>query len=149
MSEKVEHLDEHTSEQPKSKTPKKLIVLTLLVVIGLLLAHWQLFYLNQRFNISPDHLNVVTLFLPQLLFLMWLYWAFFIGKRPLVGLFILAIPVVFFTLYYPNIGGSANIIGWTPRFWKKPCGTKNGFDGSNEDRSGINNSHRFSTIPWR
>ena len=102
----------------ESKLPKKLIAITLLVLLGLSVAHWQVFYLNERFNLSPDLLNVITLCLPLPLFVMWVYWAFFVGKFRLVGLFILAIPAVFFTLFYPTVGGSANILGWTPRFWK-------------------------------
>lgn len=102
----------------KKKYPKILLAITFLVVVGLSLAHWQLFYLSERFNLSPDILNVITLCLPLLLLSMWVFWAFFIAKLRLVGLFLFAIPAVFFTLFYPNIGGSANIIGWTPRFWK-------------------------------
>lgn len=109
----------------KKKYPKKLLAITLLFVIGLALAHWQLFYLNERFNLSPDILNVITLCLPLLLFSMWVYWAFFIGKLRLVGLLILVIPIVFFTLFYPIIGGSANILGLTPRFWKPEVALKN------------------------
>jgi outer membrane protein assembly factor BamB len=124
MSVKEDQAAGNKPQLVESKLPKKLIAFTLLVVIGLSLAHWQVFYLSERFNLSPDTLNVITLCLPLLLFVMWVYWAFFVSKLRLVGLFILAIPTVFFTLFYPNIGGSANILGWTPRFWKNEVALK-------------------------
>ncbi len=119
-----------TTEQPttKKQTPAKkanrrsptlLVIWTVLVVLGLTLIHWQMFFLNEQFNMNPGIPGLATIVLVPVTFVGWGIWGLFVAKLRLVGLLILAIPIGFFTLYYPNFLGDANIAGWTPRFWKR------------------------------
>jgi outer membrane protein assembly factor BamB len=97
--------------------PTKLTFWTLLAAGIIFFLHWQAFYLNERFNWDPGGTGLITMLLTLITVLAWGIWALFSRGLRLVGLLILAAPVVFLTLYYPNFLGDANIAGWKPRFW--------------------------------
>ncbi len=99
--------------------PTKLTAWTLLAAAIVFFLHWQAFFLNEQFNWDPGGTGLITMLLTLVTILAWGLWALFSRGLRLVGLLILLAPIVFFTLYYPNFMGDANIAGWKPRFWDR------------------------------
>lgn len=113
---------ENESEQstgPISRFPKKSLIWTGIVAVILLVLFTQAYQLNEMFNMNPAVPGLAVLLLGLITVIVWACWAFFSAKSPLVGAFILLIPIGFFVLYIPNFKGDANISGFKPRFWSR------------------------------
>ena len=118
MNEAANNRKQPTPIPVRRGLPKLLVGWTLLVIVGLVLVHWQFSYLHEAFNLSPDLPWIFTMLLPLVTILAWSIWALTYGRQRLVGLLLLGVPALFLTFYYPIFGGDANIVGWKPRFWK-------------------------------
>ena len=105
-------------EKP-SHFPKKMILLTLLVIGLLALLFWQSFYITDTLNWPPAIPWIAALMATPLTIMAWGLWLFFPAKQRLTGLLVLLAPVVFSLLYYPNFKGSADFNGFKPRFWAR------------------------------
>ncbi|MEM9940798.1 MAG: PQQ-binding-like beta-propeller repeat protein [Planctomycetota bacterium] len=108
------------SEGRPSRFPRKTLIWTLLVVSLLVAIHWSAFWLNENFNMDPAIPGILTVLLGFITYVLWMVWAFFLGRRPLVGILIFLVPVLFFVFYMPNIKGDVNLAGFKPRFWATP-----------------------------
>ena len=114
--------DEKQAENPtstRSTFPKKTLAWTILVGIILLVLFSQAYTLNEMFNMNPAIPWLALILLVPITILVWAFWAFFIAKARMTGIFILLSPVAFLTLYYPNFKGDANFAGFRPRFWTR------------------------------
>ena len=107
------------SETPVQSTryPRLMLTLTGIVTLGLLLIHWQAYYLNEQYGLDPAIAWLLTMLFGLLGILGWCLWAFISAKNWKLGLLIFAVPTIFFTLYYPNLGGDVAFRGFKPRFW--------------------------------
>ena len=97
--------------------PRLMLVLTGIITLGLLFIHWQAFYLNEQYGLDPAIAWLLTMLFSLLGILGWGLWAFLSARHWKLGLFIFAVPTIFFTLYYPNLGGDVAFRGFKPRFW--------------------------------
>lgn len=107
------------SEPPKQsiRYPRLMLVLTGIITLGLLFIHWQAFYLNEQYGLDPAIAWLLTMLFGLLGIIGWGLWAFLSARHWQLGLFIFAVPTIFFTLYYPNLGGDVAFRGFKPRFW--------------------------------
>ena len=110
---------EAEKRHPRSRLPKKTIAWTILVVVGLAVLHIMSGSLNENYNMDPAIPWVFTMLFGLLTIIIWFISLFFFSKMRLVGLLVLAAPILFFTFYYPNFQGDANFKGFKPRYWSR------------------------------
>ncbi|MFT5300825.1 MAG: outer membrane protein assembly factor BamB [Mariniblastus sp.] len=103
----------------ESRFPSKMLVATGLAAVLLFVFHWQAYFFNERFGMDPAIPMLVTLPIGFLFVVAWGCWFLFFAKRKLVGLLVFAIPIAFFTFYYPNVSGDMGFLGFRPRFWSR------------------------------
>ena len=105
--------------QPSTPFPKRMILLTLLVIGLLALLFWQSFWITDTLNWPPAIPWIAAVIAVPLTIMGWGIWFFFPAKQRLTGLLIFLAPIIFSVLYYPNFKGSADFSGFKPRFWAR------------------------------
>lgn len=97
--------------------PKKAMLWTLFCIVVASFLHWQKSYLNLQFGLDPAIPWIATALFTFITWLVWCFWTFLYQKNVAIGLALVAIPVGFFTLFYPDFGGDASFLAFRPRFW--------------------------------
>ena len=127
-----------SSKRPTS-FPTKLVVWTFVAIAVTYLVYANIDQLNERFNWDMAAPAIVGFVLFLITWLMWIGWGAFRLRSVLTSLAILALPILFLSLFYIDFGADWQI-AFRPRFWNwksenfstVDARTRNGVDLSTE-----------------
>jgi len=108
-------------EEQRKWFPKKMTVLTVLVVAAIVLCQVFRVEFLEWSQIGPDMLNAFSIMGTMLLFLCWLVWSLFFSPFRVLGRLgltfaLILVPGLFFFFFQPQFGGSMNFRGLDYRF---------------------------------
>ena len=100
----------------RTPLPIVLICWTLVAIVITFLIYANIDQLNERLNWDMAAPTIVGVLLFLITWMLWLGWAMFFFRSVLSTLAIMAAPVLFFSLFYIDFGGDAQV-SLRPRFW--------------------------------